>query len=410
MNPINLDNDVWSIDALKTALKSHTLFKRYGMEMPAKVLKKDLKSVARRFDQHDKSTMIADGKLPEPIAYDDGYYAVNADLRPMAEAAGMKNTHGKNFNKMGLAKTLIRWDVDHAPRVAIFLPRRKKEEKPDMPKRAVQTQNKTGVEPLKSKKRKAVPAQPSVPPKRQNKTKTTANDDDVEMSDEDESGDDGFLPQPAIKGIMSTRTLRQKQTPARKPRKGQAIAPQTHIGANKNMHEVTYRQVDEDEEGDPRDDAAGHADEEDDEEFKVDAGELQWSSTKRRALGRLAARGEKPKKKPTKADQARPDPSEDGTQNTAERHANEQQEKDDEEKGIIHNAHRLGGYNTSALADTFRVKNKTVHAHMEGHIRPGVEPAPTDQLGTWRLYERYVDLAKREGRDPDLWMGGGASP
>lgn len=83
------------------------------------------------------------------------------------------------------------------------------------------------------------------------------------MDDQEESDDGGFLPQPAIKGSTSTRTLRQKQTPARKPRKGQAIAPQTHIGANKSMHEVAHRQVDEDEEGDPTDDAAGHADEDD---------------------------------------------------------------------------------------------------------------------------------------------------
>lgn len=55
----------------------------------------------------------------------------------MAEAAGMKNAHGKNFNKVGLAGTLIRWDVDHAPRIAIFLPRRKKEDKLDVPKSAV---------------------------------------------------------------------------------------------------------------------------------------------------------------------------------------------------------------------------------------------------------------------------------
>jgi hypothetical protein len=43
---------------------------------------------------------------------------------------------------------------------------------------------------------------------------------------------------------------------------------------------------------------------------------------------------------------------------------------------------------------------------MEGHVRPGVKPVPSEQLGTRRLYEREVDQAKEEGRDLDLWMGG----
>ena len=197
MASTNLDDGTWTLDALKIRITSHPLFKQHGMEMPAKILEQDLKSAARLFDQHDSSSTIADGKTPRPLEYQS--YTVNPDLRPMAAAAGLNNTHGKEFSKAVLAQWLQRWDVDHAPRMAMFLPRPKKNGTSVVPKVIVQTQNQTELKPADSKKRKIVSNMPFVPQKRHDMTRAMTKDDDVETLDGGNLDDD-----------LSARSLRQR--------------------------------------------------------------------------------------------------------------------------------------------------------------------------------------------------------
>ncbi|KAG9184945.1 hypothetical protein G6011_11775 [Alternaria panax] len=396
MAPIDLDDGTWTVDALKTKLETHPLFSSHGMEMPAKILEHDLKSAARLFDQHDSSTKIADGKAPRPLAYHDKFYTVNPDLRPMAAAADLRNTHGKEFSNGGLARWLQRWDVDHAPRIAMFLPRQKQEGKSVVPKKVDQTQNKTEAESTKSIKRKAMPTKPYLPLKRQNRARTTAEDDDVEMHNRDESDDDTFLPQPATKGSTSTRTLCQKQTSSYEPRNGPAFAPETRLDAKKGRGRLAPAKIADHLDDDLMDDTADYICDEGDKDFDTDAGSSSGLNGGRSGLGTKATRNGKARKKNTNA----------GTARTAEGLVDERQREEDEEELRIYRARRPGRYSDPVLADAYRVNYKTVFARMEGHIRPGVEPAPSDQLGTRRLYEREVDQAKEEGRDLDLWMGG----
>jgi hypothetical protein len=406
---IDLDDGTWTIDALKAALKDHAIYKHHGMAMPTKILLEDLKRAARLFDQHDPSTTIADGKISQPLAYGDRYYTINGDLRPMAEAAGMRNTHGKEFSNGGLARRLNQWDVDNAPRIAAFLPRSRKEEKLDMPKRAVQTQQKAESEPPKSKKCKAVSTNPPVPAKRQQKAIATPEDDGIDIYDQNESHNDDYRPQP-----RSTQILRRKQTYGRKAREDQASTIQTHLDTNKVTGDPACMKLSDDKEGDPTDAAAIHIDGDDDEDIGLEARKLQESGTKRRGTMKSRMPSVRNRKKPTKARKAKADLNEDGTPKTAEQIAKEQLKKEmeeaEEEEKRLHNARRLGRYTDPVIAERYRVKHKTVRARLEGHIRPGVEPAPDEQLGSWRLWERYVDRAKEEGRDLELWMGGPNGP
>jgi hypothetical protein len=100
----------------------------------------------------------------------------------------------------------------------------------------------------------------------------------------------------------------------------------------------------------------------------------------------------------------------DGTPKTAQQLAEEKRAAEAAWEQELHNERELGHYSDPVLAERFRVKHKTVRVHMESTLRPGVTPAPTDQLGTWRYAERFYAEAKAEGRDLDLWMGGSASP
>ncbi|CAN9198858.1 unnamed protein product [Alternaria alternata] len=366
MASTNLDDGTWTIDALKIRIISHPLFKQHGMEMPAKILEQDLKSAARFFDQHDSSSTIADGKTPRPLEYQS--YTVNPDLRPMAAAAGLNNTHGKEFSKAVLAQWLQRWDVDHAPRMAMFLPRQKKDGKSVVPRKIVPTQNQPEMKPADSRKRKTVSTMSFVPQKRQSRTRTMAKDDDVEMLDEGDLSDDRYHTQstPTAGTLTREQLLRARKLVA------------------------------EDQDHGPTDDATGRIGEEDNDIVEAGTEQSQGFAGRRRGPGLKVTRSRKARKKATRA----------GATKTVEQLADEQQQKDDEEELRIYNKLQHGRYSDPLLADTYRVRNKTVLARMEVHVRPGVKPAPSEQLGTRRLYEREVDQAKEEGRDLDLWMGG----
>ncbi|KAL1794462.1 hypothetical protein ACET3X_007883 [Alternaria dauci] len=389
MSSINLDDGTWTIGGLKAKVASHALFKQHGMEMPAKIAEQDLKSAARLFDRHDSSTTIADGKDPRPLEYHNRFYAINPDLRPMAAAAGLKNTHGKEFSNGGLARWLQRWDVDHAPRMAMFLPRLKKDVKAAVPKPVAQAQNTTESESATSKKRKARSTVPSAPPKRQNRS-TTTTEDDVEMSDHDDPIDDTSHSQPTIKGRASTRTLRLKYTRARGSQAGQAMATQSHLNASPDSVRRLPRNVAKN-----QDDNMGKIAQEGNEELETDIEQSQRPGGGRRGLEMRATRHGQALKKTAE-------------QLAEERRKKEEErrKKEEEEELRKHNSRRLGRYSDPLLADAYRVKHKTVLARMDKHIRPDVKPAPADYLGTRRLYEREVDRAKEEGRDLDLWMGG----
>ncbi|CAI9629235.1 hypothetical protein GT037_001461 [Alternaria burnsii] len=393
MASINLDDGTWTIDALKIRITSHSLFKQHGMEMPARILEQDLKSAARFFDQHDSSSTIADGKTPRPLEYQS--YTVNPDLRPMAAAAGLNNTHGKEFSKAVLAQWLQRWDVDNAPRMAMFLPRQK-DGKSVVPKKIIQTQNQTGPKPTGSRKRKTLSAMPFVPQKRQSRTRTMAKDDDVEMLDEGDLSDDRYHTQSTPKAATLTREQRQENTNSHESRTSRKIATETHLDASKHRVLRARKLVAEDQDHDPTDDATGRIGEEDDDIVEAGTEQSQRFAGRRRGPGLKVTRSRKAQKKATRA----------GTTKTVEQLADQQQQKDDEEELRIHNQLRQGRYSDPLLADTYRVKNKTVLVRLEGHVRPGVKPAPSEQLGTRRLYKREVDQAREEGRDLDLWMGG----
>jgi hypothetical protein len=394
MASTNLDDGTWTIDALKIRIISHPLFKQHGMEMPEKILEQDLKSAARFFDQHDSSSTIADGKTPRPLGYQS--YTVNPDLRPMAAAAGLNNTHGKEFSKAVLAQWLQRWDVDHAPRMAMFLPRQKKDGKSVVPRKIVPTQNQPEMKPADSRKRKTVSTMSFVPQKRQSRTRTMAKDDDVEMLNEGDLSDDRYHTQSTPTAGTLTREQRQENTNSHESRTSRTIATETHLDASKHRVLRARKLVAEDQDHDPTDDATGRIGEEDNDIVEAGTEQSQGFAGRRRGPGLKVTRSRKARKKATRA----------GATKTVEQLADEQQQKDDEEELRIYNKLQQGRYSDPLLADTYRVRNKTVLARMEGHVRPGVKPAPSEQLGTRRLYEREVDQAKEEGRDLDLWMGG----
>jgi hypothetical protein len=394
MASTNLDDGTWTIDALKIRIISHPLFKQHGMEMPAKILEQDLKSAARFFDQHDSSSTIADGKTPRPLEYQS--YTVNPDLRPMAAAAGLNNTHGKEFSKAVLAQWLQRWDVDHAPRMAMFLPRQKKDGKSVVPRKIVPTQNQPEMKPADSRKRKTVSTMPFVPQKRESRTRTMAKDDDVEMLDEGDLSDDRYHTQSTPTAGTLTREQRQENTNSHESRTSRTIATETHLDASKHRVLRARKLVAEDQDHDPTDDATGRIGEEDNDIVEAGTELSQGFAGRRRGHGLKVTRSRKARKRARRA----------GATKTVEQLADEQQQKDDEEELRIYNELRHGRYSDPLLADTYRVRYKTVLVRMEGHVRPGVKPAPSEQLGSRRLYEREVDQAKEEGRDLDLWMGG----
>ena len=381
MASTNLDDGTWTIDALKIRIISHPLFKQHGMEMPAKILEQDLKSAARFFDQHDLSSTIADGKTPRPLEYQS--YTVNPDLRPMAAAAGLNNTHGKEFSKAVLAQLLQQWDVDHAPRMAMFLPRQKKNGKSVVPRKIVPTQNQPEMKPADSRKRKTVSTMSFVPQKRQSRTRTMAKDDDVEMLNEGDLSDDRYHTQSTPTAGTLTREQRQENTNSHESRTSRTIATETHLDASKHRVLRARKLVAEDQDHDPTDDATGRIGEEDNDIVEAGTEQSQGFAGRRRGPGLKVTRSRKARKKATRA----------GATKTVEQLADEQQQKDDEEELRIYNKLRHGRYSDPLLADTYRVRNKTVLAHMEGHVRPGVKPARSEQLGTRRLYEREADLA-----------------
>ncbi|CAN9200649.1 unnamed protein product [Alternaria alternata] len=393
MASTNLDDGTWTIDALKMRIISHPLFKQHRMEMPAKILEQDLKSATRFFDQHDSSSTIADGKTPRPLEYQS--YTVNPDLRPMAAAAGLNNTHGKEFSKAVLAQWLQRWDVDHAPRMAMFLPRQK-DGKSVVPKKIVQTQNQTGPKPTGSRKRKTVSTMSFVPQKRQGMTRATAKDDDVETLHDGDPSDDRSHTQSTTKASTLNRRQPHRNTRSHESRTSETIATQTHLDANKHRGLRVRKLVAQDQDHDPTAGNTGRIGGEGDVGVAVGIEQSQGSAGGRRGPGLKVTRSGKARKKATRA----------GATKTTKQLADEQQQKDDEEELRIYKKLRHGRYSDPLLADTYRVRNKTVLVRMEGHVRPGVKPAPSEQLGTRRLYEREVDQAKEEGRDLDLWMGG----
>jgi hypothetical protein len=394
MTSTNLDDGTWTIDALKIRIISHPLFKQHGMEMPAKILEQDLKSAARLFDQQDSSSTIADGKTPRPLEYQS--YTVNPDLRPMAAAAGLNNTDGKEFSKAVLARWIQRWNVDHAPRMAMFLPCQKKDGTSVVPKMIVQTQNQIEIKAADSRKRKTVSTMPFVPQKRQDMTRAMTKDDDVETLDGGNLDDDRSRPQSTKKANTPTRRQRQKNTSSHEPRTSQTIATQTRLDTNKHRGLRVRKLVAEDQDHDPTAGNTGRIGGEGDVGVAVGIGQSQGSAGGRRGPGLKVTRSGKARKKATRA----------GATKTTKQLADEQQRKDDEEELRIYKKLQHGRYSDPLLADTYRVRNKTVLVRMEGHVRPGVKPVPSEQLGTRRLYEREVDQAKEEGRDLDLWMGG----
>lgn len=72
----------------------------------------------------------------------------------------------------------------------------------------------------------------------------------------------------------------------------------------------------------------------------------------------------------------------------------------------LHEERRPGEYSDSAVANAWRVKYHTVTVKFDNDVRPDVERALMDQLGTERYVERYMEQAKVEGREVPLWMGG----
>lgn len=393
MASINLDDGTWTINALKIRIINHPLFKQHGMEMPARIIEQDLKSAARFFDQHDSSSTIADGKTPRPLEYQS--YNVNPDLRPMAAAAGLNDTHGKDFSKAVLVQWLQRWDVDNAPRMAMFLPRQK-DGNSVVPKKIDQTQNQTGPKPTGFRKRKTVSTMSFVPQKRRSMTRAMAKDDDVESLDDSDSSDDRSHTQSTTKVSTLTRRQSHRSTRSHEFRTSETIATQTHLDTDKHRGLQARKLVAEDQDHDPTDDDTGRIGEEDDDKVEADIEQLQGFAGRRRVPGLKVTRSVKARKKATRA----------GATKATKQLAYKQQHRDDEEKLRIYNQLRQGRYSDPLLADTYRVRNKTVLARLEGHVRPGVKPAPIEQLGTRRLYEREVDQAKEEGRDLDLWMGG----
>jgi hypothetical protein len=156
-------------------------------------------------------------------------------------------------------------------------------------------------------------------------------------------------------------------------------------------------------------DASDHSDDEDANTSQVEPAEQQVSGSELHSARQNATGGTKTAKKRTKIGKARTDLNDDGTTKTAQQLMEEQRLRGEDLGPNSEDKGRLGHYSDPVLAKKFRVKRNTYRARMEGHIRASVKPASDDQLGVWRVYERRTDLA-REGRDLNLWMGGGASP
>ncbi|KAI4646028.1 hypothetical protein J4E93_005607 [Alternaria ventricosa] len=358
-------------------------------------------------DQHDPSTAKADAKDLKPIDY--AKYAINDHLRPMANAAGMHNLHQEGIKKGRLVELLTDWDLQNVPLMAALLPRSDKATKSAIPKQVVSTRKKADIEPAESKKRKAVPTKVTASKKPRNDANAPPGDHNVATEDRGEPDDGDSLPQAAVEGGTPTRTLAQPRTRLRKPRNLQPLATETDLEVNKGMAALALREFGE-HKGGITDDALAHNREEDDKRLETHVEEVQVPASGRHRTKRQATRSGKGKKKNSKAGTTKEMLNKDGTLKTAKQLEEEQRLKDEEEEKKLHEARSLGHYSDPILAKQFRVVHKTVRAPLDGHIRPGVKPAPTDQLGSWRLHERLMNQAKEEGKDLDLWMGGGASP
>jgi len=397
----------WATTEQTSALRAHVVLQRHKMVVPPRILPDDVERAIQILDQHDPSTAKADAKDLKPIDY--AKYAINDHLRPMANAAGMHNLHHSGIKKGDLVGLLTKWDLQNVPLMAALLPRPDKATKPAIPKQVVSTRKKAGTEPAESKKRKAAPTKDTASKKPRSEPDAAPEDHDVETNDQNEPNNGGFRLRPAIEGSTSPRTLAQARTRLRKPRNGQPLATETHLEANNSIVGLAHREVGEDEDI-SKDDALAHSREEDDNRFETEVEEVQVAGSQlRRTKRQVTGRG-KGKKKNTKAGTAKEMLNKDGTLKTAKQLEEEQRLNDEEEEKKLREARSLGHYSDLTLAKQFRVVHKTVRAPLDGHIRPGIKPAPTDQLGSWRLHERLMNQAKEEGKDLDLWMGGGASP
>jgi hypothetical protein len=352
MVPVNSNKSDLATAAHTSPLQAHVVFQRYNMEIPPKILRDDVERAIRILDQHDPSTATAGANDLEPIDYNNQRYTVKDDLRPMSEAAGMANLHQKGTKKPDVARMLTAWDSQNAPRIAALLPRSKtKLSKPVIPKRVIPMQDRTGVQPAESKKRKNPPTGVSVAKKRETDTNGSPEDDDVEMGDQEEPNDDGHHPQ--------------------------ATTEATRLSAS------------------------GDNCQEGDKPSEAETEEVQVPCPKRHST----------RNRVTGSEKATEDLEEGDTAKTAEQLAEENRRlKDKELEQKLHDARRLGGYSDPILAERFRVVYKTVRVPMGGGVQEEVEALPVYQLGMWEYAERLEDEARKEGRESEVWMGGGASP
>ncbi|KAI4944089.1 hypothetical protein J4E91_008944 [Alternaria rosae] len=384
MAPANSKKPAWATAQLTSVLGAHVVFQRHNMVVPPRILPDDVERAIRILDQYDPSTAKAGAKDLKPIDYNHASYRVNEDLRPMAKAADMANLHQPGILKTELARRLIEWDLLNIPLMAALLPRSvDKATKLAIPKRVVSTQKKAETEPAESKKRKAVPTKVTAAKKPRSNFNAASEDHNVEMDDQNELDYDDPLPQTAIEGSTSTRTLAQTRTRLRKPRNGQPPATQAHRNANSGVARLARGQVEEDE-GGTSDDASAHNREEDHRMLETEVAEVQVAGSERCSIRGQAGRRAKGKRK------------------TTEQVADEKRLKEEEKERKMHNARRLGGYSDPELAEAFRVLHKTVLVPMHGKTQEGVEPAPTDQLGMREYKERLLDEARKEGRKVEV--------
>ncbi|KAI4916578.1 uncharacterized protein J4E92_009082 [Alternaria infectoria] len=397
----------WATTEQTSALRAHVVLQRHKMVVPPRILPDDVERAIQILDQHDPSTAKADAKDLKPIDY--AKYAINDHLRPMALAAGMHNLHQEGIKKGNLVDLLTDWDLQNVPLIAALLPRSDKATKSVIPKQVVSTRKTAETGPTESKKRKAVPTKVTAVKKPRSNANAPLEDYDIETKGRNELDDGDSLPQTAVEGSTPARKLAQPRTRFRKPRNLQPLATETDLEVNKDMAALALRKFGE-HKGGSTDEALVHNREEDDKRLETEAGEVQVPAPGRHRTKRQASRSGKGKKKNSKAGTTKEMLNKDGTLKTAKQLEEEQRLKDEEEEKKLHEARSLGHYSDPIVAKQFRVVHKTVRAPLDGHIRPGVKPAPTDQLGSWRLHERLMNQAKEEGKDLDLWMGGGASP
>jgi hypothetical protein len=352
MAPVNSNKSDLATAAHTSPLQAHVVFQRYNMAIPPKILRDDVERAIRILDQHDPSTATAGTNDLEAIDYNNQRYTVKDDLRPMAEAAGIVNLHQKGTGKAYVAKMLAAWDSQNAPRIAALVLRSGTEPaRPVIPKRVVPNQDRTGVQPAESKKRKHPPTGVSVAKKRRTDTNGSPEDDDVEMEGQEEPTDGSHLPQ------ATTEAARLS--------------------------------------------ASGDDCQEGDKPSEAETEEVQVPCPKRHST----------KKRVTGSEKATEDVEEGDTAKTAEQLAEENRRlKDKELEQKLHDARRLGGYSDPILAERFRVVYKTVRVPMGGGVQEEVEALPVNQLGMWEYAERLEDEARKEGRESEVWMGGGASP